>query len=246
MNNSIRILAAVTAAIMCAATLASCKNGNTTSGESYSYNSKSGDTTDSAVADPEKKINVNTSWQGNFRITYDYYNATSDEDTVKIVETRNDNAFTAEYPDGGSTLYYVSHGNDTDYYVIVDSEGKAVHSLLKNSRFSDISTTFMKLSTVSSSMPSLSNVMYMYDENVAGRVCHKYVQRAYTGGEVTETVYIWIDSEYGFAAKCESYDSSDTLRVKWETKSFETGSVGENDISVDFSKYTVVEEEETE
>ena len=85
--------------------------------------------------------------------------------------------------------------------------------------------------------------MYMYDEEVGGRACHKYLQRAYTDGKLTDSVYIWIDIEFGFAAKCESYNADGKMRLMWKTDSFETGTVGDDDIKIDLSQYSVREEE---
>ncbi len=243
-RQKLTVSAAIAAAI--AALLSSCGSGDAdaTTAESYVYNPQSGMTEaqSGAAEDPEKPFTVNTSWQSNFKAEYKYYNVSDGTDTVTVTETKNSDAFTAEYPDGKSTLYYKANGADTDYYVLMNgTEKKAVHKLLGGSSFSELSSTFMKLTKVSGDLPSLSNVLYMYDENVGGRACHKYLQRAYSDGKLTESVYIWIDTEFGFAAKCESYDSSGNMRIMWELKSFETGTVGENDIKIDLSQYTVTE-----
>lgn len=248
--NSLKQKLAVTAALTSALLMlfSSCgdKGSETTTAEPYSYNSQTDMTspTNAAAENPEQPLAVNTSWQQNFKIEYKYYNAADGTDTVKIIETKNSDAFTAEYPDGKSTLYYKANGADTDYYVIMDgSEKKAVHTLMKGNSFSELSSTFMKLTKVSKELPTLSNVLYMYDENVGGRECRKYLQRAYTDGKLTQSVYIWIDTEYGFAAKCESYDSDGKMRVMWSTESFETGTVGDDDIKIDLSQYTVTEDD---
>lgn len=238
--------AALTAVLL--TLLSSCKtNGgnDSTTAEPYSYNSKA-DTTNAtsvASADPEKPFEINTSWQSNFKVTYEYYNSSDGNGTVTVKETKNKNAFTAEYPDGNSILYYKANGNDTDYYVIMTDKKEAAHSLHKGDSFSELKSTFMKLTKVSKDLPSLSNVLYMYDENVGGRACHKYLQRAYTDGKLTESVYIWIDIEFGFAAKCESYNADEKMRVMWCIDSFETGTVGDDEINPDLSNYTVTEED---
>ncbi len=244
---------AISAALAAAFTsvLSSCKTdaNNTAASESYVYKPQSDIVESSSAAEenPEKTFMVNTSWQSNFKAKYQYYNASESTDTVTITETKNSSAFTAEYPDGNSLLYYKANGADTDYYVLVTgSEKKAVHKLLKGNSFSELSSTFMKLTKVNGSLPSLSNVLYMYDENIGGRACHKYLQRAYSDGKLTESVYIWIDIEFGFAAKCESYDSGGKMRVMWSLESFETGTVGENDITIDLDAYSVTEEEDGE
>lgn len=242
---------AVTAAlsVMLLTLFSSCKNdpdNNSTTTEPYSYNSVQSTTGSSSAAseDPEKPFAVNTSWQKNYRVTYEYYNSADGTNTVTVKETKNKTAFTAEYPDGDSLLYYKENGSDTDYYVIMTGkEKKAVHTLLENKSFSELNSTFMKLTKVSSNLPSLSNVLYMYDENIGGRACRKYLQRAYSSGKLTESVYIWIDIEFGFAAKCESYNADNKMTVMWSVKEFEAGAVPEDGIKPDLSQYTVTEEE---
>lgn len=242
---------ALTAAAVgvCTVFLCACNNngnGETTTAEPYSYNprNETSTTVEAAAADPEKAFSVNNSWQNNFKVTYEYYNSAESTKAVTVKETKNSTAFTAEYPDGDSVLYYKANGADTDYYVIMTgTEKSAVHSHLTGSAFSDLSSTFMKLTKVSRELPSLSNVMYMYDEEVGGRACHKYLQRAYTDGKLTDSVYIWIDIEFGFAAKCESYNADGKMRLMWKTDSFETGTVGDDDIKIDLSQYSVREEE---
>lgn len=245
-KQKLAVSAALTAALL--TLLTSCKTGGeeSTTAEPYTYNPQSDATAASSYAaeNPEKPFAVNTSWQSNFKVEYEYYNAADGTDTVKITETKNKSEFAAEYPNGKSTLYYKANGADTDYYVLMDgTEKKAVHKLLKGDSFSELSSTFMKLTKVSSELPSLSNVLYMYDENVGGRACHKYLQRAYSDGKLMESVYIWVDIEFGFAAKCESYGADGNMRVMWSTDSFETGTVGEDGVKIDLSQYTVTEED---
>ena len=64
---------------------------------------------------------------------------------------------------------------------------------------------------------------------------------AYEDGRVTETVYVWVDAEYGFALRCEDYDADDVLQVYWETVSFVSGGVTEADLGVKLSDYKFTE-----
>lgn len=188
-------------------------------------------------AQPENKINVNTSWQKNYEVEYIYYNAEQTDDELNISEKRHSTAFLVEYMDTNAKLYYEKSGKDTDYYVIMPDENEQAFSKLKDSNFSDLSSMFMKLSTVSASLPSQNNVLYMYDEKVAGRDCHKYIQRAYSDGELTQSVYVWVDIEYGFAAKCEAYNAKNKKTTYWEITSFSAGEVNETETFVDLSLY---------
>ncbi len=188
---------------------------------------------------------VNKNWQQNFTLQYRYFDRSQGEETVHIRETRTEDAFAAEYTDEGDILYYKENGANIDYYLIL-KEGENVHSLIKRKKIGDLSSTFMKLSDVSAEMPLLSNVMYMYDEEIGGRTCKKYIQRAYESGKAKETVYVWVDSEYGFAAKCEGYDENGQLKISWEVTQFRTGGVTDADIRVNPSAYTFTEREGAE
>ncbi len=191
---------------------------------------------------PSDKIAVDKSWQRNFSAEYEYYNPEQSLATMKIKEKKSQNAFTVEYVDTNSILYYKADGNNTDYYVLIDGETEQAHSVLENKPFSSLSSMFMKLTEVDKDLPSQSNVLYMYDEEVAGRPCHKYIQRAYSGGKLTQSVYVWIDKEYGFAAKCEAYDEDNIMTVMWRLTAFETGSLSDSDVFIDLSQYTFAED----
>lgn len=233
------LLAAVTL------TLSSCKGANSSeeSSTGYEYKPSGSDATTENVTDAvEKEIVVDNSWKHNFRVNYRYYNPEQSITTMNIEEKKSSTAFTVQYIDTHSILYYKANGNDTDYYVIIDQQDEQVHSVLKGKKFSTLSSMFMKLSVVSSDLPSQKNVLYMYDEEVAGRNCHKYIQRAYSDGVLTESVYLWIDAQYGFVAKCEAYDKDNVLSVMWEVEEFVTGTLKDEDVFLDLSGYTFKEE----
>ena len=238
---------ALIAVLICAGIvlcLASCTGAGTedetTTG--YSYVPQGAEaTTSEGESKPSENIAVDKSWQKNFSAEYEYYNPEQSLSTMKIKEKRSRNAFTVEYVDTKSILYYKADGNNTDYYVLIDGEDEQVHSVLENKPFSSLSSMFMKLSEVDKNLPAQSNVLYMYDEEVAGRLCHKYIQRAYAGGKLTQSVYVWIDVEYGFAAKCEAYDEENIMTVMWRLTAFETGKLSDDDVLVDLSQYTFAE-----
>ena len=187
------------------------------------------------------QIHVDKDWQRNFTLQYTYFDRSQSEETVTIRETRAEDAFCAEYTDKGDYLYYKENGKDIDYYVIM-KEAENVHSVIKRKSINELSSTFMKLSDVSEELPSLTNVMYMGEENVCGRPCKKFIQRAYQNGEAQETVYVWVDNVYGFAARGEAYNAEEELQVSWELKSFQTGNVTERDIHVNPAAYEFTEQ----
>lgn len=189
----------------------------------------------------KKPFSVDNSWHDNFSVTYNYYNSNQSSNDVTIIEKKTAGAFFVEYVDTKSILYYKANGNDTDYYVIVDGEEQQAHSVLKNKKFSTLSSMFMKLSSVEQKITDQNNVLYMGDEVVGGRSSQKYIQRAYENGNLTQTVYIWVDVQYGFASKCEAYDADDNLLIKWEIEDFKSGDVNDEDVYIDLSKYNFID-----
>ncbi len=209
----------------------------------YEYKHSESLTSEENITEAEiKEIKIDNSWKYNFRVNYRYYNPEQSITTMNIEEKKSATAFTVQYIDTHSILYYKANGNDTDYYVIIEGEDEQVHSTLKGKKFSSLSSMFMKLSVVDSGLPSQNNVLYMYDEEVAGRNCHKFIQRGYSEGILTESVYLWIDTEYGFVAKCEAYDKNNVLAVMWEVEEFVTGKLQDEDVFLDLSGFSFKEE----
>ena len=198
--------------------------------------------TEKSPGDFQKAFVKDLSWQKNYTVKYRYYNAAQSVENAPITEKRASTAFSVEYDDTGLLLYYRANGDDTDYYVIDPAGGEMTHSVLTGKKISSLSSLFMKLSNVDATLPAQSNVLYMYDEIVAGRNCHKYIQRAYSAAKLTESVYVWIDAQYGFAMKCEDYDAADVLKTAWEVTEFSAGGVTADDVYVDVSAYQFSEE----
>ncbi len=241
-----RIVCSLLFVLLSVTVLFSSCNRNTvenesTTGYEYFHAGSESTTAEQSGNSSSEEINIDTSWQKNFYVKYRYYNPEQSITTMNIEEKRADTVFTVEYLDTGSLLYYKENGNNTDYYVIIDNEDEQVHSVLEGKKFSNLSSMFMKLSQVSEDLPEQNNVLYMYDEAVAGRNCKKYIQRAYTDGKLTETVYVWIDAQYGFAAKCEAYDAGNKITLMWSVESFETGNMKDEDVAVDINLYNFKE-----
>ncbi len=220
----------------------SCKDeageDETTTNYAYTPGGQAGTTVSGDSAEAAKQeIQVNKSWQKNFTAEYEYYNPEQSPSTMRIKEKKSQNAFTVEYLDTKSVLYYKANGNDTDYYVLIENQEEQAYSVLENKPFSSLSSMFMKLTELAPELPTLSNVLYMYDEEVAGRPCRKYIQRAYSDGKLTQSVYVWVDIEFGFAAKCEAYNESNMMTVMWRLTSFETGTLKDEDVFIDVSGY---------
>ena len=231
------------------AVFSGCKKGKGTEEETSRYNytpaaesTAEDEASTDSVRDYQKAFVKDLSWQKNYTVEYSYYNAAQSVDHAKIREKRASTAFSVEYVDTGLLLYYRESGDDTDYYVIDPAAAGPVHSVITGKKISSLSSLFMKLSNVDATLPAQSNVLYMYDEIVAGRNCHKYIQRAYTNAKLTESVYVWIDAQYGFAMKCEDYDAAEVLKTSWEVKEFSAGGVTADDVYIDLSLYQFTEE----
>ena len=245
---SVLIKAAAVILLLAQLTVISACKKNKPPEEYWDYSYRAESTTGAAVPSDQVTqstlFTVNPVWQKNFDAEYKYFDKNTSDDTVTIKETRSEKAFCAKYPSSGNLVYYKANNVAIDCYTVVPSEEQYVHSVITGKSINDLSSTYMKLTAVSEDFPSYSNVLYMSDETVAGRACKKYIQRAYTDGKMTETVYIWVDAEYGFAMKCEDYDAENVLQTYWETVSFSTGNVLESSIGVDISKYQFTEGEQ--
>lgn len=210
--------------------------------ETYAYTPSETDETVSSPegATQEERYHVDLSWQNNFELTYRYFDKSQGNETVTIREKKGDSFFYAEYLESGDKLLYLQNGRDLDQYALT-KDFTGAHAVMKNKQISGVSSTFMKLSEVSEDLPSLSNVMYIRDESVAGRTCKKYLQRAYQNGELQESVYVWVDAALGFAARCEGYDAEDQMTVSWDLVSFSAGTATTSESVVDLSLYDIEE-----
>lgn len=224
------------------ASFSSCgESGNEENSTGYEYIPSGSEITTAANQEElQQKFTVDTSWQKNFYVKYSHYNPEQSIATMHYEEKRSENAFTYEYLDAGSLQYYKANENGIEFYSIMKNENEQTRTVLSDN-FSELSSLFMKLSEVDADFPSQNNVLYMYDEEVAGRNCHKYIQRAYSGGKLTKTVYIWVDAQYGFYAKLEEYDAENKLTFMFATESFSAGNMKDEDVIIDTSKYTFKE-----
>lgn len=238
-----KIAVFLTVVLMVSEGLSSCgKNTDEVTSESYVYHPADETTATQAGENASAAmLHTDSSWKSNFDVSYTYFNKSQADEAIRVHEKRSDKYFSAADIDSGDMLYYEQNGNNVDSYVIVPDEEEQVHSVVSGKTLNDLSSTFMKLSEVDPDLPSLANVMYMYDEEVAGRTCAKYIQRAYAEGEATDTVYVWIDAEYGFAAKGEVYDANSALTASWEVTSFSAGGIKDDDVKTDLSSYKIVE-----
>lgn len=237
------IIASLTALVLC---FSSCMNqpSENESTTAYEYIPSGSETTST---EPESssasELMIDDSWKKSFDITYKVLNPEVNSVPFRIRERKSENAYTIEYLDGNSLYFCKQTGSDVEKYTIIESEKEQLHKVYKNSFIADRPVVFYECSFVEKNLPSLSNVCYEYDETIAGRECSKYIQRAYTDGKATATVYLWIDKEFGFAARQEEYDGEGRLVAMLELIEFSTGSTKDEDVIIDISQYTFKEEQ---
>ena len=243
MYRLVKICALLTAVLLTVLAAAACTPDKPNPTEpDYTYKTQDPSEPYTGASETAETFEVDPSWQQNYIAEYRYYDRAKQVDSVTIREARCDIAFLASYPLSGNLIYYTANSEGLDCYTVVPSERQYVHSVLKDKHIAGLSSTLMKLTAVSGDMPTYSNVMFMGEETVGGRACKKYIQRAYENGALTETVYVWVEQQFGFAMKCEDYNASDELQTYWEVLSFKTGGVTVSDFGIDLSKYHFLED----
>lgn len=182
---------------------------------------------------------VDNSWQSNYSAEVDVFFYEPAQGVIKIKEMKSENAF--RFTDDSKKIihYYVTDGSTIDQYII-NEEDVNTHAE-KNEVFNVTSSTFIELTKVDADLNERANVLYMGDERIASRNCHKYISRAYVDGKLTDSVYFWIDIEFGFCMKNERYDESGNLVGKWVVTSFTTGNVTDEEVKIDISDYSFEE-----
>lgn len=190
-----------------------------------------------------EQLNIDTSWTGNFNITYSILNPEVSPVPIKIREIKTDNVHSIEYLDGSSFYCWKQNGSDVYKYTVVANASEQVYKVYENESVTRHSVFFKECSEIDKGFPLLSNVCYEYDEVVAGRQCSKYIQRAYKDGKVTATLFVWADKEFGFAVKKEEYDENDKLVVMLELIDFSYGETVDEDVTFDESEYVFKEEQ---
>lgn len=240
-NRSVALCLALLLLFSIVTVFSSCNDTeNTESSTGYEYTpSGSEGTTAGNTDETDEQIKIDNSWRKNYYVKFSHYNPEKSISTMYYEEKRSENAFTLEYLDSaGFIRYYKADGNDTEYYEIIKNQKEQNRPVSTGESLSTLFSFFMKLSKVEPDFSTLGNVLYMYDESVAGRNCHKYIQRAYTDGALIETIYVWIDIEYGFAVKWEQYDSENKLSSMMSVESFSVGNMKDEDVVLDTSVYT--------
>ena len=254
MKPVIKTIAVLIASALIASVFAACgkeDNGGATN-RNWKYEAGATDGTTAAdIADvtvPDNgyqgfDIKVNNAWKANYVVEYTYFSS-MDEETVdqRIREVRYDNVFLAKEAGTGEFEYFVQNGTDIDCYTVSPVKDIYVHTQKKNESISTIETFFMKRSALGDDISKKQNVIRMDEEDyIAGRRCYEYVMRAYRDGVVSETVFFWVDANYGNALKCLCYNEKSELVLSWEVTLFNVGTAKNTDVDVDLAQYHFTE-----
>lgn len=189
------------------------------------------------------KYTVNDEWKNNFKVVYVQK---TNKETVECTEKKCESSFIAEERSIAEShkiteyvSYFKTNGSDIDYYKIAEGNGEYEHKVYEDTEFILDESRFIHYFCLHEDVQLKleKNALYMRDENVAGRLCCRYLLGEYKDGERTKHIYIWIDVQYGFIAKLEIYDAEGNLLEQREIKEFSVGNMTEEDVYIDISQY---------
>ena len=196
------------------------------------------------AGDANGLIAVDNSWTGNYTLTYSY----SENGTLsRLTERRCEGLYSVTDEESGVVSFFIQEGDRIEQYML-DPTGKVgTHAALEGQNLSGISTGFMRIAAVNPAFPTYANVEYQGDETVNGRPARKYTQQAYNdAGLLTAYAFVWIDTQYGFASKCQVFNLTGEVNTTWELRSIEVGAVTPESIGFSTDGYTITEAEQPE
>jgi outer membrane lipoprotein-sorting protein len=194
--------------------------------------------------DITKLLNVDDTWQDKYALSYSYYDSSSGEST--IAEGKIGDYYQSMDYSSGTIVYLTQENGYMIEYMLNHSTKTGTAAVVTDSDVSSSSSGFVMLSTVDPLFPQYKNVVEVGTDYVCKRPAVRYRQtQSDSSGKADKIAYVWVDSQYGFASKCELYDAeSRKLLMRWELKSF-TRNVKENSVKIDLSKYKITDETES-
>lgn len=182
-------------------------------------------------------ISPDYSWMRSYALKYTYFDGT---DVSEITEGKSANYYRAEDAASGSIVYIERKEGYMLEYMLNTSDRTGAATVVTDSSIADLHSGFMMLSAADTLFPSYANVTRLGEETVGGRPAVKYMQNGEpASGSAGRTAYVWLDSEYNFASKCELYDAdTQKLTMSWELKSFVTD-VPDDSVKIDLSEFTI-------
>ncbi|MBR1810715.1 MAG: hypothetical protein IJ766_03560 [Clostridia bacterium] len=186
-------------------------------------------------------ILIDNSWTSNYTLTYEF---TENGEMSTLTERRCAGMYSVTDAGSGITSYFIQDGDNIDQYVLNPADNTGTHAVLNGQNLADVPTGFMKIAYVSPAFTTYANVEYQSADSVADRPAQKYNQSAYNdAGLLTAYAFVWLDSAYGFASKCQVYNLTGNINTGWELKSLTVGGVSAESIGFSTDGYTITEAE---
>lgn len=222
-------------------TLSSCtadKPGSVDFGE-YELTSETGTT---LSYDPSNVLDIDTSWQKAYALSYSYYDKKTGESI--ITEGKCGNYY--QSLDGATNIinYLTQEDGYMMEYVLNQNTKTGTAAVKTEASMDTLYSGFSQLSTCDPYFPVYTNVTKVGDDFVTNRAAGRYKQQQTENGVVTKIAYVWIDDQYGFASKCELYDAqTEELQMRWELLNF-TQNVTEDGVKINLDGYTLTTDSE--
>ena len=192
--------------------------------------------------DPSKVLDIDTSWQKAYALSYSYYDKKTGESI--ITEGKCGNYY--QSLDGATNIinYLTQEDGYMMEYVLNQNTKTGTAAVKTEASIDTLYSGFSQLSTCDPYFPVYTNVTKVGDDFVGNRSAGRYRQQQTENGVVTKIAYVWIDDQYGFASKCELYDAqTQELQMRWELLSF-TQNVNEDGVKINIDAYTLTTDSE--
>lgn len=164
-------------------------------------------------------INVDESWKTNYVLQYSFYDFQGG--TSSISECCNETGYVSIDNETGIVTYVQESEGFLLQYFLDPPVLQGTMSVITGNSLSDLQSGFYLLSVVDRRLPAYSNTTLSGKTTVAGRSATQYIQTGITqNSNENLTALIYVDDQYGFVSKCELFNSSRTLMMKWELTSF--------------------------
>lgn len=185
--------------------------------------------------DPSAVLDVSTSWQQNYALSYSFYRDGDGESVV--MEAKCGDYYQAMDQMTGIITYLTQEDGYVMEYMLDNNAGIGTQTIVTDSTVANANSGFVQLSACDPYLPVYANVEKAGTDYVAKRDATRYKQTQLDeAGDPQRIAYIWIDDEYGFVSRCELYEADGTLLLRWELQSFTTG-VQEDSVRLDLNKF---------
>ena len=190
--------------------------------------------------DASQVLDVATSWQTRYALSYSFYRAGDGESVV--LEAKTANCYQAMDQMTGIITYLTQEDGYVMEYVLDNNAGTGTMTIVTDSTVANANSGFVQLSACDPYLPVYANVEKAGGDYVAKRAATRYKQTQLgENGDPERIAYIWIDDEYAFVSRCELYEADGTLLLRWELQSFTTD-VKDKDVELDISEFKLTQQ----